>query len=295
MDLDAGLAEEFEQERGRLVALSYRMLGSTADAEDAVQEVWLRLARQDAHTLDNLPGWLTTVTGRVCLDMLRSRRTKAETAFDERVPDFVITADEGGGPEDTAMLADSVGLAMLVVLETLGPDERLAFVLHDMFAVPFVEIGRIIGRTPDASKMLASRARRKVQGAPTATDDRQRQREVVDAFIAAAREGDFEQLLELLDPDITWTTHVPRGEVVRLGRTEILAGVESGRKQSPVAQRVLVNGQPGILVRSRTGKPLSVMACTIVDGRMVDVVAMVDPVRLAAMDLPEPPDGTSVR
>src|SRR5690606_21900940 len=125
MDLDAGLAEEFEQERGRLVALSYRMLGSTADAEDAVQEVWLRLARQDAHTLDNLPGWLTTVTGRVCLDMLRSRRTKAETAFDERVPDFVITADEGGGPEDTAMLADSVGLAMLVVLETLGPDERL--------------------------------------------------------------------------------------------------------------------------------------------------------------------------
>lgn len=230
---------------------------------------------------------MTTVTGRVCLDVLRSRRTKAEAAYDERVPDFVITADEGGGPEDTAVLADSVGLAMLVVLETLGPDERLAFVLHDMFAVPFAEIGRIIGRTPDASKMLASRARQKVRGAPISTDDRQQQREVVDAFIAAARDGDFDRLLEVLDPDITWTTHVPRGETVRLGRTEIIAGIERGGKQVTIAQRVLVNGQPGILARSRTGKPVSVMSCTIVDGRMVDVVALVDPVRLAAMDLPE--------
>ncbi|WEV78743.1 sigma-70 family RNA polymerase sigma factor [Janibacter cremeus] len=295
MSADAGLAEEFEQERRRLVSLSYRMLGSIADAEDAVQEVWFRLARQDSRAVDNLPGWLTTVTGRVCLDMLRSRKVKAEAAFDEQVPDFVITADEGGGPEESAVVADSVGLALLVVLETLRPDERLAFVLHDMFAVPFAEIGQIIRKTPDASKMLASRARRKVQGAPTSTDDRQRQREVVDAFIAAARDGDFERLLEVLDPDITWTTHTPKGEVVRLGRTEIVAGIESGRKQSPIAQRVLVNGQPGILARSRTGKPFSVMACTIVDGRMVDVVALVDPVRLAAMDLPEPPDGTPVR
>lgn len=291
MSADAGLAAQFEQERGRLVALSYRMLGSTVDAEDAVQEAWLRLARQDGGAVDNLPGWLTTVTGRVCLDMLRSRKAKAEAAFDERVPDFVITADEGGGPEESAMVADSVGLAMLVVLETLRPDERLAFVLHDMFAVPFVEIGRIVGKEPDAAKMLASRARRKVQGAPTSTDDRQRQREVVDAFIAAARDGDFEQLLEVLDPDITWTTHLPKGEVVRLGRTEIIAGLESGRKQSPIAQRVLVNGEPGILSRSRTGKPVSAMSCTIVNGRMVDVVALFDPTRLAGMDLPEPPAG----
>lgn len=283
---DAELAQEFDAERGRLEALAYRMLGSTADAEDAVQETWLRLARQDADRIDNLPGWLTTVVGRVCLDMLRSRRAHPEAALDEGLPDFVVTDDEGG-PEDTALLADSVGLALLVVLDTLRPDERLAFVLHDMFAVPFVEIGQIIGKSPDAAKMLASRARRKVQGAPRSTDERQQQREVVDAFIAAAHGGDFEQLLEVLDPDVTWTTHRPRGEVVRIGRTEVIAAADRGRHAAVAARRVLVNGEPGVLTWSRTGKPLSLMACTVVDGRIVDVVALVDPTRLASMDLPE--------
>lgn len=293
MTADAGLADDFEEQRGRLVALAYRMLGSTADAEDAVQETWFRLARQDPSTIDNLPGWLTTVVGRVCLDLLRSRKAKAEVPLDERVPDFVVTEDEGGGPEDTALLADSVGLAMLVVLETLRPDERLAFVLHDMFGVPFVEIGQIIGKTPDAAKMTASRARRKVQGAPRSTDPRQQQREVVDAFITAARDGDFEQLLTVLDPDITWTAHTAKGDVVRLGRTEVVAAVERGGYASVLARRVLINGEPGILSWSRTGKPLGVMSCTVVDGRMVDVVALVDPVRLAAMDLPDPPTAGS--
>lgn len=282
------LAQEFDAERGRLVALAYRMLGSTADAEDAVQETWFRLARQDSDAIDNLPGWLTTVVGRVSLDVLRSRKAHPESALDEGLPDVVVTEDEGG-PEDAALLADSVGLALLVVLDTLRPDERLAFVLHDMFAVPFVEVGQIIGKSPDAAKMLASRARRKVQGAPQSTDERQEQREVVDAFIAAAREGDFDRLLEVLGPDITWTTHRPRGEAVRLGRTEVIAALERGRHASVVGHRVLVNGEPGILIRSRTGKPVALMSCTVVDGRIVDVVALVDPTRLALMDLPASP------
>lgn len=288
MTQDTELAREFDAERERLVALAYRMLGSTADAEDAVQEAWFRLARQDADMIDNLPGWLTTVVGRVCLDQLRSRRAHPESPLDERLPDFAVTEDEGS-PEDTALLADSVGLALLVVLDTLRPDERLAFVLHDMFAVPFAEIGQVIGKSPDAAKMLASRARRKVQGAPRSTDQREQQRKVVDAFIAAAHGGDFEGLLQVLDPDITWTTHRHNGEVVRLGRTEVIAATERGRHAAVDARRVLVNGEPGVLTRSRTGKPLSLMACTVADGRIVDVVALVDPVRLASMDLPEPP------
>ncbi len=288
MTEDTKLAQDFDAERERLVALAYRMLGSTADAEDAVQEAWFRLARQDADAIDNLPGWLTTVVGRVCLDLLRSRRAHPESPLDERLPDFVVTEDEGS-PEDTALLADSVGLALLVVLDTLRPDERLAFVLHDMFAVPFAEIGQVIGKSPDAAKMLASRARRKVQGAPRSTDQREQQREVVDAFIAAAHGGDFEQLLEILDPELTWTTHRHNGEVVRLGRTEVIAATERGRHATVTARRVLVGGEPGVLTWSKTGKPLSLMACTVVDGRIVDVVALVDPVRLASMDLPEPP------
>ena len=288
MSENTELAGEFDAERERLVALAYRMLGSTSDAEDAVQEAWFRLARQDASAIDNLPGWLTTVVGRVCLDLLRSRRAHPESPLDERLPDVVVTEDEGG-PEDTALLADSVGLALLVVLDTLRPDERLAFVLHDMFAVPFVEIGQVVGKSPDAAKMLASRARRKVQGAPRTTDHRRQQREVVDAFIAAAHGGDFEGLLQVLDPDVTWTTHRHDGEVVRLGRTEVIAAAERGRHATVTARRVLVNDEPGVLTWSRSGKPLSLMSCTVVDGRIVDVVAVVDPARLAAMDLPAPP------
>jgi RNA polymerase sigma-70 factor (ECF subfamily) len=177
------------------------MLGSRADAEDAVQEAWLRLARQDAAAIDNLAGWLTTVVGRVCIDVLRSRKARPERSHDDRLPELIVTEDGGGAPEDDALLAESVGLALLVVLDTLRPTERLAFVLHDMFAVPFEEIGQIIGRSTDATKMLASRARRKVQDTHRPTDERQQQRAVVDAFLAAARDGDFAGLLQVLDPD----------------------------------------------------------------------------------------------
>src|SRR5919112_2039217 len=205
------VAASFEQQRARLVAVAYRMLGSRADAEDAVQEAWVRLSRQDADTIDNLAAWLTTVVGRVCLDLLRSRRARPEVPYEERLPELVVTEDDGATPENEAVLADSVGAALLVVLDTLRPDERLALVLHDMFGVPFGEIGRILGRSTDACKMLASRARGKVRGTHRPVDERRAGREVVDAFLAAAREGDFDGLLQVLDPDVTWTTHTGRG------------------------------------------------------------------------------------
>ncbi|MGC0273099.1 sigma-70 family RNA polymerase sigma factor [Pseudactinotalea sp. Z1739] len=289
MSPDAAWTEAFERERERLIAMAHRMLGSRADAEDAVQEAWLRLARQEADAIENLAGWLTTVVGRVCLDVLRSRRARPEASYDARLPDFVVTEDDDDTPEDSAVLADSVGLALLVVLETLRPEERLAFVLHDVFDVSFAEIGEILGKSTDAAKMLASRARRKVRGAPRTTTKRQEQREVVDAFVAAAREGDFEGLLKVLDPDVTWRSCTPRGTIVHLGATEVMAAARRGRRAAVVPRRVLVNGEPGVLFWGRSGKPLSVMSCTVADGRIVDVVALVDPVRLAAMDLPAPP------
>jgi RNA polymerase sigma factor (sigma-70 family) len=285
-DPGAEVAAAFEEQRARLVAVAYRMLGSRADAEDAVQEAWLRLARQDAGTIDNLAGWLTTVVSRVCIDTLRSRRARPETSYDDQLPELVVTEDQEGAPEDDAVLAESVGLALLVVLESLGPAERLAFVLHDMFAVPFDEIGQIIGRSTDATKMLASRARRKVQGTPRPTDERHQQRVVVDAFLAAARSGDFEGLLRVLDPEVTWRAHTPRGVVVRLGATEVAIRAQRGHQAKVTGQRVLVNGEPGILAWAANGDPLSVMACTVVDGRIVEIVSVTDPDRLAAMDLP---------
>ena len=288
MTTDIDLAAAFDAERQRLTALAHRMLGSMADAEDAVQEAWLRLARQDPDAIDSVPGWLTTVVGRVCIDALRTRRSRSETAYDEHLPDPIVTEDDGD-PQERAALADSVGLALLVVLDSLSPDERLAFVLHDTFGVPFAEIAMILGKTPDATKMLASRARRKVRGTPQPDPDRRQQRQVVDAFLAAARGGDFEALLELLDPQITWRTYTPHGVVVKLGVTDVLAAAERGVRAAVVARRVLVNGAPGILTWSRSGKPLGLMACTVRDGKIVDVVALLDPARLAAMDLPAPP------
>ena len=277
--------EAFVAQRDRLVAVAYRMLGSRADAEDAVQEAWLRLARQDTSSIDNLAGWLTTVVGRVCIDMLRSRKTRPEASYQDDLPDFAVTEDDDG-PEDDALLADSVGLALLVVLDTLRPTERLAFVLHDMFAVSFEEIGQILGKSADAAKMLASRARRKVQGTHRSTDERRQQREVVDAFLAASRAGDFEGLLRLLDPDVVWRVHTPRGLDVRLGATEVAGKARRGMDAKVTARRVLVNGEPGILAWGPTGKPLSLMACTVADGRIVELVSVGDPERLAAMDLP---------
>jgi len=269
--------------------MAYRLLGSLADAEDAVQEAWLRLARQDATTIDNLAGWLTTVVGRICIDVLRSRKKGAVTSYDDALPDLVVTEDDGGAPEDEVLLAESVGLALLVVLDSLRPAERLAFVLHDMFAVPFDEIGQILGRSTDAAKMLASRARRKVQGTQRPSDDRRQQREVVDAFLAAARDGDFEGLLKVLDPDITWRAHTARGVVVRRGAPEVAAKLQRAVHSRAVARRVLVNGEPGIMAWSPSGKPVAVMACTVVDGRMAEVVSIIDPDRLAAMELPSLP------
>ena len=287
---DEALAEAFEEQRGRLVAVAYRMLGSRADAEDAVQEAWLRLARHDAAAIDNLGGWLTTVVGRVCIDVLRSRNARSETSYDERLPELVVTEDGGGAPEDEALLAESVGLALLVVLDTLRPAERLAFVLHDMFAVPFEEIGQIIGRSTDAAKMLASRARRKVQGTPRPTDERQQQRAVVDAFLAAARSGDFEGLLRVLDPDVTWRSYTARGVVIRMGAAEVADRARRGARATVTGRPVLVNGEPGVVVWDRNGKPVSVMACTVIDDRIVEILSVQDPELLAAMDLPARPD-----
>jgi RNA polymerase sigma factor (sigma-70 family) len=280
MTPDDALAGAFEQQRGRLVSVAYRMLGSRADAEDAVQEAWLRLARQDAGAIDNLSGWLTTVVGRVCIDVLRSRKTRPEAPYDDQLPELVVIEDT---PEDDAMLAESVGLALLVVLDTLGPSERLAFVLHDMFAVPFAEIGQIIGKSADATKMLASRARRKVQGTDLPADEPQ-QRAVVDAFLAAARDGDFEGLLRILDPDVVWRSHTRRGLVVRQGAAEVATRAQRGARASVDVRAALVNGLPGVATYGASGKLVGVMACTVVDGRVVAIESVSDPDRLASMD-----------
>ena len=283
---DEALAGAFEEQRGRLVAVAYRMLGSRADAEDAVQEAWLRLARQDAGTIDNLAGWLTTVVGRVCIDVLRSRKIRPEASYDDHLPELVVIEDGGAAPEDDAVLAESVGLALLVVLDTLRPTERLAFVLHDMFAVPFEEIGQIIGRSTDATKMLASRARRKVQDTRRPPDEPQ-QRAVVEAFLAAARSGDFEGLLRVLDPDVIWHSHTPRGMVVRQGAAEVATRAQRGARASVTARAALINGSPGIATYGANGQLVGVMACTVVAGRIVELVSVNDPKRLASMVVPE--------
>jgi RNA polymerase sigma-70 factor (ECF subfamily) len=282
------VAEAFEGQRDRLRAVAYRMLGSHADAEDVVQEAWLRLARQDTATIHNLAGWLTTVVGRISLDVLRSRQAHPETSYDDRLPELVVTVDDGPTPEDNVALADSVGLALLVVLESLGPDERLAFVLHDLFAVPFEEIGQILGKSTAATKMLASRARRKVQATEQPTLVGREQREVVQAFLAAARHGDFERLLRVLDPEVRLTVDTPNGVVIALGATKVAAGAQLGAAAAVRGRAVLVNGLPGIASWREDGTPLSVLAFTVVDGRITGIAAVTDPGRLATMDLPDP-------
>jgi RNA polymerase sigma-70 factor (ECF subfamily) len=267
--------------------MAYRMLGSRADAEDAVQDAWLRLARQDPTAIDNLAGWLTTVVGRVCINVLRSRKTKPEAPYDDQLPELVVTEESGQVPEDNALLAESVGLALLVVLDTLSPSARLAFVLHDLFAVPYDEIGQILGKSTDATKMLASRARRKVQGTRPPTDERRQQRAVVDAFLTAARTGDFEGLLRVLDPDVTWRTHTTRGVIVRLGATEVVAKAHRGMHTKLTASNVLVNGDPGVVAYDPTGKVRLVMSCVVIDDRIVEILSVTDPERLASMDLPD--------
>ncbi|WP_329213981.1 sigma-70 family RNA polymerase sigma factor [Streptomyces sp. NBC_00683] len=281
------LAEAFEAQRDRLRAVAHRMLGSHADAEDVVQDAWLRLSRQDTAGIHNLAGWLTTVVGRISLDVLRSRQTRPEASYDDRLPELVVAVDDGAAPEDDVALADSVGLALLVVLDSLRPSERLAFVLHDLFAVPFDEIGQILGRSTDAAKMLASRARRKVQTTERPKAVGREQREVVQAFLAAARRGDFEGLLRVLDPEVRLTADTPDGAVVVLGATQVAAGARLSAGAAGRGREVLVSGLPGIVSWREDGTPLSVMAFTVVGGRITAIAVVTDPARLASMDLPD--------
>ena len=280
------LADQFEANRAHLRAVAYRMLGSVTEADDAVQEAWLRLSRADAAAIDNLGGWLTTVVGRVCLDLLRARRTRREQPLGDRMPEPIVDAEAGVDPEHEALLADSVGLALLVVLETLSPAERLAFVLHDMFAVPFDEIAPIVGRSPDAARQLASRGRRRVRGTPSMPDtDLERQREVVRAFLAAARGGDFEGLVALLDPDVV--LRVDRGgrtltEVV--GARSVAGRALGFARLARFARPALVNGAAGFVVAVR-GRPLAVSGFTVVGGRIARIDLLADRARLRRMDL----------
>src|SRR5215216_5436643 len=282
------LAERFEEKRTHLRSVAYRMLGSLSEADDAVQEAWLRLSRSDTGGVQNLGGWLTTVVGRVCLDMLRSRRSRREEPLGVHVPEPIVSRADGLDPEHEALLADSVGLALLVVLETLSPAERLAFVLHDMFAVPFEEIAPIVGRSPTAARQLASRARRRVQGAATSADAGLAcQREAVDAFLAASREGDFEALLAVLDPDVVLRID---GGAVRAGLSREVRGAPAVAEQtltfsrlSPCVRPALVNGAAGVVVAPR-GRPFALMGFTVRGGKIVEIDVLADPARLRQLD-----------
>ena len=283
------LAERFDEQRRHLRAVAYRMLGSLSEADDAVQEAWLRLARSDAAEIDNLGAWLTTVVARVSLNMLRSRANRREQALGPYVPEPIVGSADGTDPEHEALLADSVGLALLVVLETLTPPERLAFVLHDMFAVPFDEIAPIIDRSPEGARQLASRARRRVQERDTVPDtDLDGQREVVDAFMAAAREGDFERLVAVLDPDIV--LRADAGAAMAAASIEVRGAQEvAGRalmwsRADLTMHRALVNGTVG-LVATRQGRPFSIMGLTIRGGKITEMDILADPDRLAHIDL----------
>ncbi|SDK97017.1 sigma-70 family RNA polymerase sigma factor [Streptomyces indicus] len=282
------VAEAFEAQRTRLRAIAHRMLGSAADAEDVVQEAWLRLSRQDPAEIHNLGGWLTTVVGRISLDVLRSRQAHPLASLDDDGRELVVTADDGPGPEETAALADSVGLALLVVLESLRPHERLAFVLHDLFAVPFDEIARILGKSTDATKMLASRARRKVQAGERPPAAAREQRAVVEAFLAAARGGDFDGLLRVLDPEVKLTADTPEGQVVVIGATKVAAGARIGAIEGVLGRAVLVDGLPGHLAWRADRTPLALLAFTVAEGRIKEIRSLADPARLAALDLPDP-------
>jgi RNA polymerase sigma factor (sigma-70 family) len=284
------LAERFEEHRTHLRAVGYRMLGSLSDTDDAIQETWLRLNRSDPRTIDNLGGWLTTVIARVCLDILRSRKLRGEEPLRPRVPDPIVSQENAIDPEHEALLADSVGLALIVVLETLPPAERLAFVLHDTFDVPFEEIAPIVGRSAAAARQLASRGRRRVRGATPMPDvDLARQREVVDAFLAAARKNDFEALLAVLDPDVVLRADrgaLPAGasRVVRGARPVAESALKFWRVAG-FARPALVNGAAGIVAFAPDGRPFSVVGFTVRLGKIVEIDVLADPARLCQLDL----------
>ncbi|TPQ18026.1 RNA polymerase sigma factor SigJ [Streptomyces sporangiiformans] len=286
------LAERFEEHRGHLRAVAYRMLGSLSETDDALQEAWLKLSRADADEIRNLAAWLTTVVGRVCLDMLRSRTARREEPMDTYVPDPVVGSLDRIDPEQELLHADSVGLALLVVLETLEPAERLAFVLHDMFAVPFDDIAPIVDRSSAATRQLASRARRRVRGAaPVPDPDLAQQRKVVDAFLAASRGGDFEALLMVLDPEVV--LRADAGALVGRGAatSKLVRGAASVAEQAfmfrqfaAYARPALVNGSVGV-VTVVNGRPMSVTGLTIADGKIVGMDILADPERLAGLNL----------
>jgi RNA polymerase sigma factor (sigma-70 family) len=301
-------AAHFEAHRPHLRSVAYRMLGSLTDADDAVQEAWLRLSRAEVGDVRDLRAWLTTVVSRVCLDMLRSRAARREDSLDVHVPDPIVTGVDDD-PAEHAVLADSIGIALLVVLDTLSPTERLAFVLHDIFALPFEQIGAILDRSPAAAKQLASRARRRLRDTPSHAAEEQavpgsasagsgteragaadltRQWSVVEAFLAASRDGDFEGLLAILDPDVVLRADAGAGpfgpSVLIRGASEVLAQAQRFAPLGRFARPVLVNGGPGFLV-ARDGEPLALMAVTVHDGKIAEMDILADPARLAALDL----------
>ena len=288
MDERDWLATRFEENRAHLHAVAYRMLGSLSDADDAVQESWIRLSRTDTSGVENLVGWLTTVVARVSLDMLRTRRALREEPMEVRLPEPIVTSVDGIDPEHEALMADSVSVALLVVLDTLAPAERLAFVLHDMFALPFAEIAPIVGRSPTATRQLASRARRRVRRAtPTHDPDLARQREAVDAFRAAARDGDFDALLAVLDPDVVLRSE---GGAGRPDASAVIRGAPAVARQAltfaplaPFGRPALVNGAAGVVVAPH-GRPFAVMAFTVSRGKIVEIDVFVDPELLRRLD-----------
>ena len=289
MDDKQWLADRFQEQRPHLRAVAYRLLGSLSEADDALQEAWLRISRSDTSGVENLGGWLTTVVARVSLNMLRARKAKREAPLEERMPDPIVSSPDGADPEQHALIADAVGLALLVVLETLAPAERLAFVLHDMFAVPFDEIASITGRSPAAARKLASRARHRVQGqAPVPDPDLARQRQVVDAFSAAADQGDFEALLAVLDPDIVLRSdggpQRPEDSVVIRGARAVAERAVTFARLSTYARPALVNGAVGAVV-APDGHPFAVIGFTVTNGRIVEIDILSDPLRLSGLEL----------
>jgi RNA polymerase sigma-70 factor (ECF subfamily) len=288
MDQQDWLADRFEQHRSRLRAVSYRMLGSLSEADDAVQEAWLRFNRADTSAVEDLGAWLTTVVARICLNTLRSRKTRREEPIDAHMPDPIVSPVNALGPEDEALIADSVGLALLIVLDTLAPAERLAFVLHDVFDVPFEQIASIIDRSEPATRQLASRARRRLSTTPTPEADLAEQWELVEAFLAAAREGDFDRLLTVLDPDVVLradggATGLGGSRVIR-GARAVASGATTFNRLGYEARRALVNGAPGV-VSFAGEEPFSVVGFTVAGGRIVEMNILTDPARLQELDL----------
>jgi len=288
MDQQDWLADRFEQHRSRLRAVAYRMLGSLSEADDAVQEAWLRFSRADTSAVEDLGAWLTTVVARICLNSLRSRKTRREEPIDAHMPDPIVSPLNALGPEDEALLADSVGLALLIVLDTLAPAERLAFVLHDVFDVPFEQIASIIDRSEPATRQLASRARRRLSTTPTPEADLAEQWELVDAFLAAARDGNFDRLLSVLDPDVVMradggATGLGGSRVVH-GAHAVASGAATFNRLGYESRRALVNGAPGV-VSFADDRPISVVGFTVAGGRIVEMNILSDPDRLRELDL----------